>query len=508
MGGCRGGANPSPAQLPAQLEEKPFVVALDSAPTQLDPRLATDAYSERIGNLLFNSLIRIDQGKIVPDLAERWEIEGDTRYTFYLKPNVLFHDGHKLTADDVRYTYASIQDPALSSPRAKAFEKVQIETPDAATIRFILGKPSAPFLSQMTTGIVPRHLAEKDPAAFSAHPVGSGPFSFVRYESDSVVELHAFPGYSQGKPLAGVAPPAISRLLFRIIPDESTRLLELSKGNIDLLQNAFPPDSLLHLQKNPALKVQSALSTTYAYLGFNLTDPILKDGRVREAIGHAIDKESITKYIFRDLAAPANNILTDRHWAYTPTVSDAYDPKQASRLLDEAGYKPDRSGVRFRLIYKTSQNELGRRVAEVIQGQLADVGIAVTIRSYEWGTFFSDVKSGNFQLFSLQWVGINDPDIFYDLFHSQAIPPNGSNRVRFKNEKMDRLVEAGRVLGDPEKRKRVYKEVQEIFREERPYISLWHTKNVAVMKKEVTGYTLYENGDFYSLKDVTLNGIP
>jgi peptide/nickel transport system substrate-binding protein len=311
------------------------------------------------------------------------------------------------------------------------------------------------------------------------------------------VALRAFPDYSLGKA------PSVKNLFFRIIPDESTRLLELSKGNIDLLQNAFPPDILPRLHKNPNLKVANALGTTYSYMGMNLTDPILSQRSVREAIGHAIDKEKITKYIFLGLATPASGLLTDRHWAYAPTKAYAYDPKRAAQILDDAGYLKDPSGTRFRLIYKTSQNELGRRVAEVIQEQLAQIGIAVTIRSYEWGTFFSDIKSGNFQLFSLQWVGINDPDIFYELFHSQSVPPNGSNRVRFKNERIDQLVSDGRVLIDLEKRKLVYKEVQEILSEEIPYISLWHTKNVAVMKKGVVGYTLYPNGDFYSLKDVT-----
>ncbi|MEK7747599.1 MAG: ABC transporter substrate-binding protein [Nitrospirota bacterium] len=476
-------------------KDRPFVVALDSAPTQLDPRLSTDAYSERIGHLLFNSLIRTSaNGEIVPDLASRWEIQDDTIYTFYLKDAVKFHDGKPLTSEDVRYTYLSMQEESLASPRAKTYEIVKaIETPNLTTVRFILEKPNAPFLSQMTTGIVPKHLAEGNPEGFAKSLIGSGPFSFVQYQPDHFLELRAFPGYTISPP------PLLSSILFRIIPDESTRLLELAKGNIDLLQNVFPPDMLVRLQKNPALKIERAESTTYSYLGFNLTDPILGKVAVREAIAHAIDKEKITKYIFQGLAHPANSLLTERHWAYAPTPTRSYDLKRAAALLDEAGYTKDRLGIRFRLIYKTSQNELGRRVAEVIQEELSQTGIAVTIRSYEWGTFFSDVKSGNFQLFSLQWVGVNDPDIFYELFHSQSVPPNGSNRVRYQNEKMDKLVEEGRVLVDPDQRKPVYKAVQEILAKDVPYVSLWHTKNVAVMKKEVIGYTLYANGDFYAL---------
>jgi len=475
------------------------VIALDAAPQQLDPRFATDAYSERIDHLLFSALVKVDkEGEIVPDLAERWEIKDDTRYIFYLRNNVHFHDGHRLTAEDVQYTYESILDEKTASPHKKTYEIIKrIETPNPTTIHFILEKPHAPFLADISRGIIPKHLVEQSLDQFSARLIGSGPFSFVSYEPDHAVELRAFPDYFGGK-------PSLERLLFRIIPEDSTRLLELSKGNIDLLQNAFPPDAVPRLQKNPQLKIMMAPSTTYSYLGFNLSDPILKNKRVRQAIAYAIDKEKITKYIFRDFAIPTSGLLTERHWAHVPTKGIAYDPKKALQLLDEAKRFPDTSGTRIHLTYKTSQNELSRRVAEVIQAQLARCGIAVTIKSYEWGTYYSDIKSGNFQMFSLSWVGVSDPDIYYDLFHSQSFPPNGSNRVRYQNKRIDQLVEAGRVLIDKDKRKSIYKEVQEILADELPYISLWHTQNVAVMKKEVVGYTLYPNGDFVSLKEVQI----
>ncbi len=482
---------------PSSSQDKPFVVAVDSAPTQLDPRFATDAYSERIDHLLFSALVKVNKnGEIVPDLAERWDIIDDTRYTFYLKSNVHFHDGHLLTSEDVRYTYESILNTATASPHKKSYEIIkQIETPDATTISFILEKPHAPFLNDIGRGIIPKHLVEKDPEGFATRLTGSGPFSFVSYEPDHSVELRAFPDYFGGK-------PSLEKLLFRIIPEDSTRLLELSKGNIDLLQNAFPPDAIPRLQKDPRLKIEMAPSTTYSYLGFNLSDPILKNKRVRQAIAHAIDKEKIAKYIFRGFAIPANGLLTNKNWAYVPTQGVSYDLKKASQLLDEAGLVRDKAGTRFRITYKTSQNELSRRYAEVVQEQLSRVGIAVTIKSYEWGTYFSDIKSGNFQMFSLSWVGVSDPDIYYDLFHSQSVPPNGSNRVRYQNKRIDQLVEEGRVIIDRDERKAIYKEVQEILADDLPYISLWHAQNVAVMKKEVMGYTLYPNGDFISLKEV------
>lgn len=486
--------------------DPPFVVAIEAAPTQFDPRLATDAYSERIGQLLFSRLLRSDAaGQKVPDLAERWEVAGETIYTFHLRKNVRFHDGRPLTSQDVRYTFESILDPAFASPHRKSFEMVsRIETPDAETVRFILKKPHAPFLTEMTKGIVPKHLAEKGgPGTLASHPVGSGPFRFVRYDPDEAVELAAFSDYFDGA-------PAIPRLLFRIIPEDSVRLLELEKGNIDLLQNAFPPDALPRLQQNPRLKIIQAPSTTYSYLGFNLNDPILQKKPVREAIALAIDREAITEHLFKGLARPAAGLLSPSHWAYADSVKVyRYDPEQAKERLDEAGF-PDPPGPapRFHLVHKTSQNDLARRVVEVIQRQLSEIGIAVTIRNYEWGTFYGDIKSGNFQIFTLSWVGVDDPDIYHNLFHSESVPPNGANRVQYRNPKIDTLLEAGRITLDPEKRKVVYTEIQQIIAEELPYVSLWHTMNVAVMKKEVEGFHLYPDGDFYGLKEARRRWFP
>lgn len=476
-----------------------FVVALDAAPTQLDPRLATDAYSERIDHLLFSQLIRFDpEDRIIPGLAEHWEIEKGVRYTFHLRKGILFHDGWPLTSADVRYTFESILDPELGSPHRNLYDIIEkIETPDAATVRFILTRPYAPFLAELTRSIVPKHLARNSPAQFSSHPIGSGPFLFVRRAPDGGVELAGYSNYFEGS-------PPISKISFKVIPEASVRLLELEKGNVDLVQNdAFPLDALSRIQKNKGLKVIEGPSSTYSYLGFNLRDPILQNKLVRQAIAYAIDREEITAYIFRGLAKTTRGLLPPSHWAYTDKVSYyPYDPERSKRLLDEAGF-PERPGPapRFKLVHKTSQNELARRVTEVLQRQLGQVGIELEIRSYEWGTFYSDIKSGNFQTFTLDRVGVSDPDIYYQLFHSKSVPPAGANRGRYQNGRLDQLTEAGRITLDRDRRKELYEEVQQIVSDELPYISLWHKENIAVVKREVEGYRLYLNGDFYALRE-------
>ncbi|MFQ5692818.1 MAG: ABC transporter substrate-binding protein, partial [Nitrospinota bacterium] len=267
-------------------------------------------------------------------------------------------------------------------------------------------------------------------------------------------------------------------------------------------------DSLARLEQDRSLRVVRAPGTNFTYLGFNLEDPILSKRKVRRAIAHAIDRGRIIRYILRGLARPATGLLPETHWAYRKDVASyPYDPALARRLLDEAGYPdPDGEGgrPRFRLSFKTSQNETRIEIAEVIQEQLRQVGIAVDIRSFEWGTFFSDIRKGNFQIYTLTWVGIVDPDIYFYVFHSGNVPPNGANRGRYRNPALDRWLERGRRTFGVAARREVYGRVQEILARDLPYVNLWHATNVAVLNRRVRGFLLYPDEDMVSLKDVRL----
>ncbi len=479
-----------------------LVIAIEGNPTNLDPRQGTDAYSERIGHLLFNSLVRAnDRGEIVPELALLWDHPDSLTYVFHLKPDVRFHDGTSLTSRDVRFTFESILDPESASPLRSNYENIRaIATPDPLTVIFRLREPQASFLANLIRGIVPANAAREAGKPFASHPVGSGPFRLVRM-GDEAIDLEAFPACAFGA-------PALSGIRVRIIPDDTVRILELKKGNIHWIQNAVPLDLIPFLAKDPHLRIEVSPGTTYAYLGMNLTDPILKDRRVREAIARSIDRERIIREILNGTARPATGVLSPFHWAYEGRVSAyPYDPPRARALLDAAGYLPgrDRDGAsRFTLLFKTSQNETARRVAEVIQQELSEVGIQMDIRSYEWGTFYADIKSGNFQLYTLNWVGITDPDIYYDIFYSKNIPPAGVNRNRYDNPALDRLLLAARRENDRTRRKAIYGEVQKIVARDLPYISLWTLDNVVVMRDNVVGYRPSPSGEWTRLKDVRL----
>jgi len=479
----------------------PFTVALEGSPINLDPRLAMDAYSARVLQVVYNGLLKkTPESTLAGDLAERWEMPDDTSYIFTLRKGVKFHDGTDLTAEDVRYTFESILDPGFPSPLKDSYNKIaRIEVISPYTIKFQLKETFAPFLTNMILGIVPRHIAEKPDSNLASRPIGTGPFKLTRWEPDESLTFQAFSQYFEGQ-------PRISNMVYRIIPDETIRLLEVQTGNLDLVQNAFSPDALESLKGNEKVNIIKKIGTNYNYLGFNLQDPILKNQKVRTAIARAINRFLLIHLLLKDLAEPATGVLAPGNWAYEPNVATyAYDQKSAKRLLDEAGFPdPDGDGPkkRFSLQYKTSQNEVSKKVAEVIQQNLAEAGIGLDLRSYEWGTFFSDIKSGNFQLYSLQWVGVTEPDIYYNLFHSSSVPPNGANRGRYLNKDLDLLLDAGRKTLDLEARKKIYSQVQKIIASDLPYISLWYQTNVAVLSRRVQGFVLYPDGDFTSLKQV------
>ena len=478
-----------------------LVVGLEANPTNLDPRLSADAASSRINDLLFSRLFRKNQaGEPVQDIVKEWEQPDPTTYRFRIREGIRFHDGRPLDAHDVRYTFQSLMDPALGSPLRSSYQMIEsIECPDPYTILFRLREPYASLLINLDLGILPRPKGGGAEGYSPQEPVGTGPYQFVSWTQNHEIRLKANPGYFEGS-------PRIREIRFKIVPDDTVRILELRKGSIHLLQNDIEPEVLRALEREAGFSVEKKQGTNYSYLGFNLRDPVLRSLKVRQAIAHAIDRRAIIDHLLGGLAVPATGVISPLSWAYESEVETyEYDPQKAMRLLDEAGYKdPDGPGPvkRFTLTYKTSQNELRSRIGEAIQSLLGEIGIGVKMRSYEWGTFFSDIRKGNFQIYTLTWVGIVDPDVYYYLFHSKSVPPNGANRGNYLNPELDHLIERGRVLQDREERKEIYGQIQKILARDLPYVSLWNEVNVVVTDRRVRGFVLCPNGDFLSLKDV------
>jgi peptide/nickel transport system substrate-binding protein len=480
-----------------------LVMIIESSPTNLDPRAGIDAQSERIDMLIFDALFRRDEHfNLQPMLAESYEVPNPSTYIFHLRTGVRFHDGRSLTARDVKYTIDSMLNHVLPSPKTATYKHVDhIDAPDDATVIFHLKEPDATLmwnLSEGGIGIVPYGSG----ADFNRQPIGSGPFRFVRQEQDKEVVLERNPDYWD----AGLC-PRIARVRFAVVPDATTRALELRKGSADIAPNgSLSADMVQPMRHDPNLQVEIASGSTYNYLAFNLRDPILKDVRVRQAIAYAINREPIIHYLWRDEAEPASSILPPQSWAYDGNVRQYnYDPQRARELLDQAGHPPGNDGVRFHVTMKTSTEETTRLLAAVLQQQLRDVGIALDIRSLEFATFFSDVTKGAFQIFSLRWIGGNqNPDIFDYVFHSSSTPPQRANRGYYSNGRVDALLNQAREEVDPEKRKPLYDEVQKILAEDLPYVNLWYLDNVVVHTRRVKNLILMPSGDYGFLKTAEL----
>lgn len=478
------------------------VVALENAPIHLDPRLGTDQASSRVFEAALEGLLTKDtQGNLQPALATRWEIlEDGLRYRFHLQPDVRFHDDREFTASDVVWTFQSLLDGSVVSPKAGALVQIErVEAVDAHTVDFVLSEPYGALLPNLTSylGIVPDGMT---PDEMNRQPIGTGPFRVVARSPDRV-ELAAFDGYRQGR-------PSIDRVVLREVPDATVRALELRKGSVDLVINGLAPDEIVRFRDRDGFRVVESPGSNYTYLGLHLEDPALRDVRVRRAIALALDRQKIVDTIWHGLGLVTETMIPPGHWARHDGLEPIpHDPEAARRLLDEAGF-PDPAGEapRLHLTYKTSTDETALLQAQIIQAMLAAVGIEVEIRSYEFATFYSDIKQGDFQLFSLTWTGIIDPDIYSLVLHSERMPPDGSNRGRYSNPEFDRLIDAGARAVRPEDRRPYYLEAQEIFARELPYVSLFTKVNVAVIRDDLVGYDNYPSGELYALRRLARRG--
>lgn len=486
---CRGGAPTPPGTL---------VIALESTPAVLDPRFTTDANSSLVSNLVFDGLTTSDaNGESAPALAD-FRHPSPLEWHFTLRPGARFSDGTPLTAADVAATYRSVLDPALGSPKRESLAAIAaIDVPDAATVVFRLREVSSPFLDSTTLGILPAHLAAGTGPVPPLASVGTGPFRVAALLDAGGVDLVPNPEAVPG-------PPRISRLRFRVIPDGVVRALELANGGVHLVQNALDPDVLPWLAGRPELELVVSPGTTFQYLGVNLRDPRLADRRVREALALGIDRDAIVHHLLRDTATPATGLLPPSHWAYEGDVAHhPYDPARAAELLRAAGLGPDVAAALRHFSYKTSTIELRRRIAEVFQHDLARIGLDLDVRSYEWATFYADIKRGDFDLYSLAWVGVRDPDIYFRIFHSSMLPPAGMNRGAYANPAMDALLVAAHATEDRGERRRLYGEVQRLAAEDLPIVPLWWAENVVVKQRALAGFVPEPDGNLRSLAHAT-----
>ncbi|HZL27425.1 MAG TPA: ABC transporter substrate-binding protein [Acidobacteriaceae bacterium] len=471
---------------------------IESSPNNLDLRQGTDAQSERVGATIYDALVRKDEHyNLQPWLATSWERPDALTWIFHLRDGVRFHDGKPMTGEDVAWSMSSMIDGSLITAKGGSFAAVdRVEVRDPLTVVVHMKHPDNALLFNLSDGLfgVVERGAGKDEGL---HPVGTGPFRFVSQVQDKEVVVERNPDYWAGA-------PKIQRVRFVVSPDTITSALELKKGSGDVLSNVLTLDMVHALRDQPNLRTETGPGSPVIYANFNVTDPALRDKRVRQAIACAIDKPALIRALWRGQAVPADTLLPLGHWAAADESELAqypHDVARAIRLLDAAGLKPDAKGIRLRFTLKTSTDETTRLEAQAMQEELRAVGIDLTIRSAEFGTFYSDITHGAFQMYILRWIGSNeDPDIFRYAYATQSFPPKGGNRGRYSNARVDALLQAASAETDQDVRRKEYVEVQQILADELPSIPLWYPNNEVLHSTRLTGVKLDPGGSFAFLR--------
>ena len=465
--------------------------------SNLIPLLASDKPSHDIAGLVYNGLVKYDKNmNTVGDLAESWDISANGLIiTFRLRKGVLWHDGRPFTAADVLYTYQVTIDPKTPTAYAGDFLKVKkAEVLDDYTFRVTYDQPFAPALISWGSSILPKHLLagiDITKSPLTRHPIGTGPYKFKEWVAGQKIVLVANSNYFEGRPY-------IDGYITRIIPDMATLFLELRGEGIDI--SGLSPLQFTRQTENKLFRTKfnkyRYLSFAYTYLGYNLKNPLFTDKRVRQAISYAINKEEIISGVLLGLGKPATGPFKPETWAYNGNVKTYnFNPQKARELLKEAGWQDingdgvlEKDGKPFVFELVTNQgNETRQKCAEIIQRQLAEVGITVKIRILEWAAFVNDfINKRRFDAVLMGWTIPPDPDA-YDVWHSSKTSPEELNFISYKNSEADELLEKGRNTFDQKERKKYYDRFQEILAEDQPYTFLYVPDALIIINKRFRG---------------------
>jgi peptide/nickel transport system substrate-binding protein len=470
--------------------------------SSLIPNITSDQASRDVGTYMYNGLVTLGRDlEIMPELATSWAFSKDClTLEFKLHPGVRWHDGAPFTADDVVFTYETTVDPKTPSPYRSDYQDVErVEAIDPHTVRVTYKKPYAKALLSWAVSMLPKHLLEpyvkagklKDAPQNWTAPVGTGPYRFKEMKSGEKVVVVANPDYFKGR-------PNISRIVYRIIPSQATIFLELKARGVDVAGLT----ALQYKRQTEYPAFQKAYNkfrypgSGYTYLGFNLKDPRFADRRVRLAFAHAINKQELLDGVVLGLGREATGPFRPGTWADNPNVKGVpYDLKKAAALLAEAGWKtrnPEgllvKDGKPFTFELLTNQgNDERKKIAEIVQASLRDLGIGVDIRILEWAALLKEhVKKRNFDAMILGWGTGADPDQ-YVVWHSSQTGPDELNHISYKNPEVDALLEAGRSSCVQADRARFYHRLHEVLAEDQPLVFLYWRDVMPAVSSRIFG---------------------
>ena len=493
---------------------KTLVYCSEGSPENFYPGINTTGTSFDVTEQIYDGLVNFERGgtKVVPALAESWTVSKDgLEYVFHLRKGVkwqntkYFQPTRDFNADDVLFMierqwkednpYFKVTSPNHSYFNDMGMPKLlkAVEKVDAYTVKFTLNKAEAPFLADLAmqwTGIQSKEYADAmlkagTPEKIDQEPVGTGPFALVQYQKDAIVRFKAHPAYWAGK-------AKIDDLIFSITPDASVRWAKLQKAECHVMPYPNPAD-LDSIRKDAQVQVLEQPGLNVGYLAYNTTKKPFDDVRVRKAINMAIDKAAIISAVYLGTAVAAVNPIPPSMWAYNKAIKDdAFNPAEAKKLLAAAGYPNGFVTDLWAMPVQRPYNPNAKRIAELMQADLAKIGVTAEIKSFEWGEYRKRMQAGEHQMGMLGWTGDNgDPDNFLDtLLGCDAAKTNGSNVAKFCYQPYEEVVSKAKVVTSIAERTKLYEQAQRIFKEQAPWFTIAHAVQIKPIRKEVLDFRL------------------
>ena len=499
----------------APLSAKTLVYCSEGSPENFYPGVNTTGTSFDASDQIYNRIVEFERGgtKVIPSLAERWDVSPDgTVYTFHLRKNAKWHSNKNFkptrtaNADDVVFMFErqwKEDNPyfKVTSPNHSYFGDMampallkSVEKVDDYTVRITLNRPEAPFLSNiamMWASVQSKEYADAmmkagTPDKLDQEPIGTGPFYLVQYQRDAVIRYKAFDDYWGGR-------AKIDDLVFSITPDASVRWAKLQKGECHVMPYPNPAD-LEAMKKDPNVTVLEQPGLNIGYLSFQTQKKPFDDVKVRKAINMAINKKAIIDTVFLGSGIAAKNPIPPSMWSYNDAVKDyPYDPEAAKKLLAEAGYPNGFETDLWAMPVQRPYNPNARRIAELMQADLAKIGVKAEIKSFEWGEYRRRLQAGEHQMGQLGWTGDNgDPDNFLHtlLGCASAEQASGSNNAKWCYKPFDDIVVKAKVTTDQAERTKLYEQAQVIFKDQAPWFTIAHAVQLKPVRKEVIDFKL------------------
>ena len=455
----------------------------------LDPAGQQDTTTSVIIKHVYSTLLDIsDEGELVPDLAESYELVNDTDFVFKLREDAVWSDGTPVTANDVKFTFDRAKNMPKTKSNTSKVKEVVVDNEHQVTIK--LTEPYAPFKSIVANS----NLSIVQEAAVTAageaygdadNAVGSGPFTVKEWVPNDHYTLEKNANYWGEEPIT-------TSSTCRVIPEGSARAIALETGEVDLVWNVDPTDCS-NIEANSDVKLLSQPSSSIEYLGMNVTKEHFKDQKVRQAINYAIDKQALVDTIVEGRGTVANSYINNTIPGWTDEVEAyPYDPAKAKELLTEAGY-PDGFSCQLWV-----NGDVRTRSAQMVQAQLAEIGITVDISTMEWGAFLDALNAGEHEMFILGWSnGTFDADgSTYQLFHSSNHGATG-NRAFMTDATVDELIMKAAQENDDAQRMEYYKELQIYLHDLSPWCPFYYKNDNVGVRADLQGFKLHKGASHY-----------